>query len=63
MPIEFEEIKMSKSPIQDNDVLIQDYQVDYESEDLTTSDDESNLKLNRQSALLQHAKSVKMQTY
>jgi len=54
---------MSKSPIQDNDVLIQDYQVDYESEDLITSDDESNLKLNRQSALLQHAKSVKMQTY
>lgn len=47
MPIEFEEIKMSKSPIQENDVLIQDYQVDYESEDLTTSDDESNLKLNR----------------
>jgi len=63
MPIEFEEIKMSKSQIQDNDVLIQDYQVDYESEDLITSDDESNLKLNRQSALLQHAKSVKMQTY
>lgn len=47
MPIEFEEIKMSKSLIQENDVLIQDYQVDYESEDLTTSDDESNLKLNR----------------
>jgi arginase family enzyme len=63
MPIEFEEIKMSKSLTQDDDVLIQDYTVDYESDDFTTSEDESDLKLNRQSALLQHAKSVKMQTY
>jgi hypothetical protein len=47
MPIEFEEIKMSKSLETSASVDFEDKKVDYESEDLTNSDDESNLKLNR----------------
>ena len=50
MPIEFEEIKMSKSLETSASFDFEDNEVDYESEDLTiltTSDVELNLKLNR----------------